>query len=39
MPELFSMFRVTETAGLYYWNDVMSGKCLCGYRTEGETVS
>ena len=36
MPELFSMFRVTETAGLYYWNDVMSGKCLCGYRQVSE---
>ena len=31
MPELFSMFRVTEPLDLYYWNDVMSGQTLCGY--------
>lgn len=34
MPELFPMIRVTETEGLRYWNDVMSGRCLCGYRTD-----
>ena len=34
MPELFSMFRVTEPRDLYYWNDVMSGQTLCGYLPE-----
>ena len=31
--ELFPMFRVTEPEGLFYWNDVMSGICLCGLGT------
>ena len=30
-PGLFSMFRVVEVQGLYYWNDVMSGRSLCGF--------
>ena len=29
--ELFFMFRVTEPENLYYWNDVISGRTLCGY--------
>ena len=31
MPELFSMFRVTEPKGLVYWNDMFSQDTLCGY--------
>lgn len=29
--ELFSMFRVTEPKGLRIWNDVVTGKTVCGY--------
>lgn len=29
---LFDMFTVTEPLDLYYWNDVKSGRTLCGYR-------
>ncbi len=29
---LFDMFTVTEPEDLYYWNDVKSGRTLCGYR-------
>ncbi|MGI6007555.1 MAG: PEP/pyruvate-binding domain-containing protein [Ruminococcus sp.] len=32
MESLFSMFRVTEPKELYYWNDAMTGKALCGYQ-------
>ena len=30
-PELTEMFRVTEPEHLYLWNDIVSGKTLCGY--------
>ncbi len=30
MEPLYSMFRVTEPEGLYYWNDPMSGRAVCG---------
>lgn len=36
--ELFSMFRVTEPKNLYYWNDVMSAKSLCGYEDPVENA-
>ncbi|MCD8068426.1 MAG: PEP/pyruvate-binding domain-containing protein [Lachnospiraceae bacterium] len=32
---LFEMFRVTEPEGLYYWNDVKSGRTLCGITSKG----
>ncbi|MCD7982045.1 MAG: PEP/pyruvate-binding domain-containing protein [Clostridiales bacterium] len=32
MESLFSMFRVVEPENLYYWNDVKSGRTLCGKR-------
>ena len=31
MEDLFPMFRVCETPGLYYWNDALSSSTLCGY--------
>ena len=33
MPELFSMFRVTEPKGLVYWNDMFSQDTLCGFES------
>ncbi|MCD7922508.1 MAG: PEP/pyruvate-binding domain-containing protein [Clostridiales bacterium] len=30
MEPLFPMFRVVEPEDLYYWNDVKSGRTLCG---------
>ncbi len=32
--ELFSMFRVTEPEGLRIWNDVVTGRTICGYLRE-----
>ncbi|MFQ6805024.1 MAG: hypothetical protein ACLRT5_09440 [Lachnospiraceae bacterium] len=32
--ELFSMFRVTEPEGLRIWNDVVTGRTICGYPRE-----
>ena len=37
MKDLFPMFRVCETPGLYYWNDALSAKTLCGYAPENPT--
>lgn len=34
MEDLFDMFRVSETPGLYYWNDALSARTLCGYPAE-----
>ncbi|MCD8082041.1 MAG: PEP/pyruvate-binding domain-containing protein [Clostridiales bacterium] len=33
MEELFDMFRVTEPQDLWYWNDLMADRTLCGRRT------
>lgn len=38
MEDLFPMFCVCETPGLYYWNDALSGRVLCGYPMD-ETLS
>ena len=35
MEELFPMFRVCETPGLYYWSDALSVETLCGYPDSG----
>ena len=32
MESMFSMFRVVEPENLYYWNDVKTGRTLCGRR-------
>lgn len=32
MKDLFPMIKVYETPGLYYWNDALSAKTLCGYK-------
>ncbi|MCD8045620.1 MAG: PEP/pyruvate-binding domain-containing protein [Clostridiales bacterium] len=34
MEPLFSMFRVVEPENLYFWNDVKSGRTLCGRKRE-----
>ncbi|MCD8232432.1 MAG: PEP/pyruvate-binding domain-containing protein [Clostridiales bacterium] len=36
MEQLFSMFRVVEPENLYYWNDVKSGRTLCGRKKVAE---
>ena len=31
MEEMFPLFQVCETPGLFYWNDALSGETLCGF--------
>ncbi len=31
MEEMFPLFQVCETPGLFYWNNALSGETLCGF--------
>lgn len=37
MPELESMFRVTEPKGLHFWLDPVNNKATCGFENKPET--
>ncbi len=39
LTDLFPLFRVCETPGLYYWNDALSSRTLCGYPEDENTES
>ncbi len=38
MESLAPMFRVTMPEDLYYWNDIRSGRSLCGYEQRSQTT-